>query len=90
MKNLNITEEERQAILEQHQISATEQLRWDDGNKNAIKSYMNIGKPDRKFIIKVEEPFELVTTDSDEYHKLKHILLKTSTKFTDDVKKIER
>jgi len=90
MKNFVISDEERKNILEQHQVSATEQIKWDEGNMNAIKSYMNIGKPDRKFIIRVEEPFELETTDSDEYHKLKHILIKTHTKFTDDVSRIER
>jgi len=93
MKNMVLTEEEKNSIREQYQTppkEATEQIRWDEGNQNALKSYMDMGKPDRKFIIRVEEPFEFETTDSDEYHKLKHILIKTRTKFTDDVHKIER
>ena len=90
MKKLVISDEERKNILEQHQVSATEQIILDKGNVGALKSYMDVGKPDRKFIIRVEEPFELETTDSDEYHKLKHILIKTHTKFTDDIYKIER
>ena len=91
MKKLNISEEEKKDILEQHQKSTTnEQIIWDKGNLQAIKSYQDIGKPDRKFYIKVEEPFELETTDADEFHKVRHILIKTHTKFTDEIKKIER
>lgn len=88
MKRLEISEEEKKNILEQHQKLTNEQILWDKGNENAIKSYMRMGEPDRKYIIQVEEPFTLETTDSSEYHKLKHILIKTRTKFTHQEEKI--
>jgi hypothetical protein len=92
MKRLIISEEEKKKIIEQYQTppsDANEQIIWDKGNLGAIKSYQKMGQPDRKFIIKVEEPFELETTDSEEFYKLKHILIKTHTKFTDDIQKID-
>lgn len=91
MKKLIISEEEKKSILEQHQIlpkDTNEQVMWDKGNLSAIASYGKIGQPDLKYTINVEEPFTLETTDSSEYHKLKHILNKTHTKYTHKEEKI--
>ena len=89
MKKLVISEEEKKNILEQHQKSvANEQIIWDKGNLGAIASYQKMGQPDLKYTIHVEEPFTYETTDSNEYHKLKYILIKTHTKFTHKEEKI--
>ena len=91
MKKLVVSEEEKLRIIEQYktpQTDATEQIMWDKGNTGALKSYMKMGEPDMKYTIKVDEPFVLETTDSSEYHKLKHILIKTHTKFTHEETKI--
>ena len=91
MKNMNLSEDEKNSIREQYQTppkEATEQFMWDKGNEQALKSYLKMGGPDRKYTINVEEPFTLETTDSNEYHKLKHILIKTHTKFTHNEEKI--
>ena len=91
MKKLTISEEEKKNIIEQYQTppkDATEQIIWDDASLNAVKSYNRIGEPDRKFTIQVEEPFLFETTKADEYHTLKHILIRTHTKFTHKEEKI--
>ena len=88
---MELTEEEKNRIREQYQsppLDTDEQIMWDKGNQNALKSYLKMGDSDRKYIIQVEEPFTLETTDSIEYHKLKHILIKTHTKFTHKEEKV--
>jgi hypothetical protein len=91
MKKFVVSEEEKKKIIEQYQpvkTDPTEQIMWDKGNEKALRSYMKMGEPDRRYKITVEEPFEFETTNSDEYHKLKHILIKTHTKFTHSEEKI--
>jgi len=61
-----------------------EQFLWDAGNMKALKSY--IDKDDNKlYQIKVNEPFEIKTKDSETYYKLKFILNSYKISFEDSI-----
>jgi len=57
-----------------------EQVFWDDGNINALKSYSD-DEPKEKYKIIVKEPFEFETTKSEDYYVLKQLLYKADANF---------
>ena len=83
--NRKISNEDMDRLVQK--VIGEQKWLWDDANVKAANSYTQIGKPKKKYIIEVNEPFVFETTDRDEYHQLVFLLTKIRADYSvDEVK----
>jgi hypothetical protein len=63
-----------------------DEILWDDANLKAMKSHMGIKDENKVYILQVLEPFTIKTRDTEEFYKLKFLLMKHGVKFEHSVK----